>query len=205
MESSALLERRGVPYDGPWELCKGEAKAQMKINNQVASSQLAMQQQYLGQYQNYLNQLLKGGGYLPGVKEALNSQAISSVPQQYDQIARQLQTQNLRTGQAGGGALPGGGGLSRNFGNLYSQEEQAKANLLNQVTAGGQQNISGAEGGILNAAGVTSNTGSSALGAATSAANQANQQSGILGTIIGGGLGVLGSALGRGGAFGKPG
>lgn len=201
MESSALLERHSVPYDGPWELCKGESKQQMGTDNQVAQQQLAMQQKYLNQYQDYVQQLMKGGGYMPGVKEALNSQAIASVPQQYEQIRRQLATQSLRTGGAGGGALPGGGTATGNYGNLLSQEEQGKANLLNQITAGGQQNITGAEGGILNAAGITSNTGSSALGSATSAANQANQQSGLLGTIIGGGLGVLGSALGKGGAL----
>lgn len=205
IETGAILERHGVPYDGPWELAKGESKQQMGTNNDVAKQQLAMQQKYLNQYQDYVQQLMKGGGYLPGVKEALNSQAIASVPQQYDQIGRQLATQNLRTGAAGGGTLPGGGGYARNFGNLYSQEEQAKAGLLNNITAGGQQNITGAEGGILNAAGITSNVGSSALGSATSAANQANQQSGLLGTIIGGGLGVLGSALGKGGALGKSG
>ena len=186
---------------GPLELAKGEAKQQMKLNNQVAQQQLAMQQKYLAGYQDYVNKILAGGGYMPGVKEALNSQAISSVPQQYNQIAKQLATQNLRTGAAGGGSLPGGGGYARNFGDLYSQEEQTKANLLNQITAGGQQNVAQAEGGVLNAAGITSNVGSSALGSATTSANEANKGSQLLNTIVGGGLGVLGSALGKPGCW----
>lgn len=201
IETGALIGAVYHEETGPVELTKGESKTQMNLNNQVAQNQLAMQQKYLGGYQDYVDKILSGGGYLPGVKEALNSQAISSVPQQYKQIAKQLATQNLRTGAAGGGSLPGGGGYARNFGDLYSQEEQTKANLLNQITAGGQQNVAQAEGGILNAAGITSNTGSSALGGAVSAANEANKSSGLLGTIIGGGLGVLGSYVGKPGCW----
>lgn len=197
IETGALIGAVFHDETGPSELAKGEAKEQMRLNNQVAQNQLAMQQKYLSGYQDYVNKILAGGGYMPGVKEALNSQAISSVPQQYNQIAKQLATQNLRTGAAGGGSLPGGGGYARNFGDLYSQEEQTKANLLNQITAGGQQNVAQAEGGILNAAGITSNVGSSALGSATTAANEANKGSQLLNTIVGGGLGVLGSYLGK--------
>lgn len=196
-----IIEREGFDYTGPIEFCKGESKKQMNINNQVASQQLAMQQQQIAQYNNYVKQLLAGGGYLPGVKQALTSQAISSVPNSYDQIARNLQTAAMARGLAGGGSLPGGGGYLAGYGNLLSQEEQTKANLLNNITAGGQQNINAAEGGVLNAAGITSNAGTSALGSATTAANQANQSSGLLGTIIGGGLGVLGSYLGKPGCW----
>lgn len=174
---------------------KGESKQQMDIANQVSQQQLALQQQYLNQYNSYVQQLLQGGGYLPGVKQALTSQAIQSVPQQYNQIAQQLMTNLGSRGATGGGSQPGSGLLGQGLGALYSSEEQNKSNLLNQITAQGQQNVAAGEMGLLNAAGTTAGVGSSALGSATSAANQANQQSGILGTIIGGGLGVLGSAI----------
>lgn len=201
METMAVVEVVEVPYDGPWGLCKGEAAQQMKINNQIAAQQFAMQQQYLQKYNDYVNQLVQGGGYLPRVKQALTSEAIQSVPQNYNQVAQQLQTQLGSRGAAGGGSQPGSGLLGRGLGQLYSSEEQQKSNLLNNITAGGQQNINAAEGGVLNAGLGTGNTGANVTGSATSAANTANQQSGLLGTIIGGGLGVLGSALGKGGAL----
>lgn len=197
MESSALLERHGVPYDGPWELCKGEAKAQMKVNNDLATKQLAQQQDFLNRYKDYVSKVIAGGGYLPGVKEAAVSNATTSVPLNYEQIRRQLATRTLRTGGAGGGTLPGGGTATGEYGDLLSKEAMAKAGLLNDITIKGQDNINTAEGGVLNAAAGTGSTGSSIVGSATSAANTANQQSGLLGTIIGGGLGVLGSFLGK--------
>jgi hypothetical protein len=180
---------------------KGEAAQQQKINNQIAQQQFAQQQQFLQQYNNYVQQLIQGGGYLPGVKGALTSQAIQSVPANYNQIAQQLQTNAASRGISGGGSQPGSGLATSGLGQLYSAEEQQKSNLLNQITAGGQNNINAAEGGVLNAGLGTGNTGANVIGSATSAANQANQQSGLLGTIIGGGLGVLGSALGKGGAL----
>lgn len=180
---------------------KGESAQQMATNNQVAQQQLALQQQEVSQYNSYIQQLISGGGYLPGVKSALTSQAIQSVPQQYNQIAQQLATSAGSRGISGGGSQPGSGLLTQGLGQLYSAEEQQKSNLLNQITAQGQQNIAQGEGGVLNIAGLGTQGGTSALQSATSAANSANQQSGLLGTIIGGGLGVLGSALGKGGAL----
>lgn len=180
----------------------GESKQQMATNNQVAQQQLAMQQQYLSQYNNYVNQLLQGGGYLPGVKSALNSQAIQSVPQNYNQVAQQLMTNLGSRGAAGGGSQPGSGLLGQGLGQLYSAEEQNKSNLLNQITAQGQQNVAAGEAGLLGAAGTTSGVGSSALGSATTAAGNADQNAnGLLGSIIGGGLGLI--SANPNGIFGK--
>lgn len=200
IETGVLLSE-GFFYEGPVELCKGEAAAQMKINNQIAQSQLQMQQDQLAKYNDFVKQILSGGGYLPGVKQALTSEAINSVPQNYNDIAAQLSTNAASRGIAGGAGQPGSGLLTRGLGALYSSEEQQKSNLLNNITSQGQANIAGAEGGVLNAAGLGTQGFTSALGNATSAANQANQQSGLLGTIIGGGLGVLGGALSKGGAL----
>jgi hypothetical protein len=174
----------------PVPVCKGESKTQMATNNAVAAQQLAQQQKQIAQYNDYVNKILAGGGYLPGVKEALVSNAIQSVPQNYNQAAQQLQTVLASRGATGGGDQPGSGLLGRGLGALYSSEEQNKSNLLNNITAGGQNNVTAAEGGVLNAAGINSQTGSNALGAATSAANQANQSSGLLGTILGAGIGA---------------
>ena len=180
------------------------SKTQMDTNNQVSAQQLAMQQQQLAQYNNYLQQITAGGGYLPGVKSALTSQATQNIPQQYQQIARAMQTQAGARGLAGGGNLPGGGQYLNNYGQLLSQEELAKSNALNSITAQGQQNIMGAQQGNLQAAGITSGVGSSALGSATNAANSATQnQGGIMGSLLGAGAGILGGALGAGGILNK--
>lgn len=196
IETGLVLETERIPYDGSWTLCKGEAAAQMKINNDIAQKQLQVQQEQLAKYNDYVSKILSGGGYLPGVKEALTSNAIQSVPANYDQIAQQLATVSGSRGISGGGSQPGSGLLNRGLGALYSSEEQTKSKLLNDITAGGQSNIAAAEGGVLNAAGLGTTGFTSALGSATSAANTANQSSGLLNTIIGGGLGVLGSYLG---------
>lgn len=181
----------------PVPVCKGEAAQQMKINNQIAQQQLAIQQAQLAKYNDYVKQILAGGGYLPGVKQALTSEAIQSVPQNYNQIAQQLMTTLGSRGAAGGGTQPGSGLLGRGLGQLFSSEEATKSNLLNQITAGGQQNITAAEGGVLNAAGLGTQGFTSALGSATSAANQANQGSPIWGALIGAAGAVGASAAGK--------
>jgi hypothetical protein len=197
IETMAIVEDSYTTWDGTWELCKGEAAKQQAINNDLAAKQFAQQQQYLAAYNDYVQKLIAGGGYLPGVKQALTSEAINSVPQQYNQIAQQLMTNAGSRGISGGGSQPGSGLSTSGLGALYSAEEQQKSNLLNNITAGGQQNITAAEGGVLNAGLGTGNTGANLIGSATSAANTANQSSGLLGTILGGGLGVLGSYLGK--------
>ena len=175
---------------------KGDSSAQMKINNQVAAQQLALQQKQLAQYNDYLKQILAGGGYLPGVKQALTSTAIQQIPGAYQNIARALQTQALTRGTEGGGAQPGSGLGTAGYGQLLSAEELAKSNALNQITAQGQNNIGAAEGGGLQAAGIYSNAGSNALSNATSAANASTQAStGLTGALVGGGLGVLGKII----------
>ena len=182
----------------------GSSKDQMAINNRIAQQQLDMQQQQLAKYNDYVAKILAGGGYLPGVKQALSSEAIQSVPQSYNQISQQLMTSLGSRGSAGGGSQPGSGLLGQGLGQLYSAEETQKSNLLNNIVSQGQGNIAAAEGGILNAAGLNTQAGSSALGSATSAAGNADANAGGLwGSIIGGGLGVLGSALGQGGKLNK--
>jgi hypothetical protein len=173
------------------------SKDQMNTNNQVAQQQLQLEQNQLAQYNNYYNQILAGGGYLPGVRGALTSEAIQSVPQNYNQASQQLLTTLGSRGAAGGGTQPGSGLLGQGLGQLYSAEAQQKSNLLNQITAQGQQNIAQGAGGLLGAAGTTAGAGTSALGSATNAANSATQnQTGLLGSILGAGLGVAGTALG---------
>ena len=175
---------------------KGDAAAQRKIDNAIASTQLAYQQKVLQQYIDYTNALKAGGGYLPGVKQSLVSTATQQIPGAYQGIARNLQTAALSRGIAGGGNLPGAGNYLNNYGQLLSAEELAKSNALNQITAQGQQNIAGAESGVLQAGNIYANTGSNALSNATSAANASTQAStGLTGALVGGGLGVLGKII----------
>lgn len=187
---------------------KHDSSNQMNTNNQVAQQQLAMQQKQIAQYNDYVKQLLANGGYLPGVKSALTSTAIQQIPGAYDNIAKALQTQALTRGTQGGGTQPGSGLGTLGYGQLLSQEELAKSNALNQITAQGQQNINQGESGILTGAGINANVGSNALSNATSAANNStNATTGIVGSIVGGGLGVLGKVLAPmvGGASGNTG
>ena len=175
---------------------KKDSSNQMDTNNQVAQQQLAQQQAQLNQYNAYVKNLVANGGYNPDVRAALNTNAIQSTAQGYQGVGQALNTNALSRGLAGGGTQPGGGGYLRGYGNLLSSEEQQKSQLLNNVVAGGQQNINAAEGGVLTGAGINSNAGSSALGQATSAANNStNATTGLVGSIVGGGLGVLGKVL----------
>jgi len=185
----------------------GASKKQTDINNAVAQQQLQIQKDILSKYQTSLLQpLVQGGGYLPGVKEALVSNAIQSVPQQYNSSARQLLSTLGSRGIAGGGSQPGSGLLGAGLGDLYAQEANQRSNLLNQITAGGQQNILGAYSGLLGQGSTAAGVGSSALGSATTAAGNADQAtSSLWGGILGGGLGVLGNVIapGAGGLFGS--
>src|SRR5215469_6693759 len=139
----------------------GASKKQQQINNQIQQQQLDMEKAQINQYnQQYLNQILAGQGYLPGVKQALQSQAIQSVPQQYNQLSQQLLTNLGSRGAAGGGSQPGSGLLGSGLGQLYASEENQRSNLLNQITAQGQQNIAQAEAGGLNAAQIAAGVGS---------------------------------------------
>lgn len=172
------------------------SKDQMKTNNQIAQQQLAAQQQQLQQYQAYVKQLMSGGGYLPGVKSALTSNAINTLGQGYQGVGQQLNTIAAQRGLAGGGNLPGGGGYLRDYGSMLSAEENQRSQLLNNITAGGQQNIAQAQQGVLQGAGINAGVGSSALGAATNSANSATaNSSGILGSILGGAAGVGGALI----------
>ena len=132
------------------------SKDQMQQNNQIAQQQLAMQQQQLAKYNTFLQQITAGGGYLPGVKAALQSTAQQQIPGAYQDIAKAMNTRALTQGTAGGGANPGSGLALNNYGQLLSQEELAKSNALNQITSQGQNNIFQGQMGNLQAAGITS-------------------------------------------------
>jgi hypothetical protein len=183
----------------------GHSKQQQATNNQVAQQQLAIEKGIIQQYQNqFLAPLQAGGGYLPGVKQALTSEAIQSVPQNYAGASQQLLSTLGSRGAAGGGSQPGSGLLGAGLGQLYASEANQRSNLLNQITAQGQQNLMAGYGGLLGAGQTAGGVGSSALGSATTAAGNADQASASLwGGIIGGGLGVLGDVLVPGGVLNK--
>jgi len=183
----------------------GASKKQTSIDNAIAQQQLQIQKDILNKYQNlFVNPIQAGGGYLPGVKQALVSNAVNSLPQQYNNASRQLLSTLGSRGIAGGGSQPGSGLLGAGLGDLYAQEANQRSQLLNNITAQGQQNIAQAYSGLLGQGSTAAGVGSSALGSATNAAANADQaQSSLWGGIIGGGLGVLGGALGKGGILNK--
>lgn len=169
---------------------------------QVAQQQLAQQQAQLQKYNDFVTQLTANGGYSPGVAQALNSQAINQVPQQFAQSAQNLKTA-LMTRGGGGGDQPTGGEFMRQFGGLESAQNALKANLLQNVTIGGQNNISNAMQGTLGiGAQYGQNVGSfnygsnQALGTQASSANNISKaQNGLLGSLIGAGAGLGMSAI----------
>ena len=198
IETSTWIYREHLT--GPMVLCKGgnsqQAMAtdtqQQALQNQLAQQQLELQQQQIGGYNNFLQQLTAGQGFLPGVQSALTSQALNSLPQQYNNLFGQINNQLVQRGITGG-ANAGSGDIARNFGALGAQEAGQQAQLLSQIPILGQQNLMQANQtalgiGSMYGQNVNSfNTGaSSAGGQATSAAQAADQsQTGFWGSLFG--------------------
>lgn len=169
---------------------------------QLAQQQLTQQQAQLQRYNDFVNQLSTNGGYMPGVAQALQSQAINQVPTSFAQSAQNLRTSLLARG-GGGGDQPTGGEFMRQFGGLEAAQNSLRANLLQNVTIGGQNNIANAMAGTLQAGSqygqnVNTFTGGSnnALGSQVTSANDISQASGgLMGSLIGAAAGLGGAAI----------
>jgi hypothetical protein len=216
------LERQSFDYDGPVEQAKGgesraaaaSAEQQRQMENQRASEQLALQRQQLALINRSNEPFLsaEGMGLDPASLAALRSQAIESVPAQFEDARQQLVTELQRRG-AGGGALPISGDYLRRLSQLLVGREGLKAGLLRDVTiqdamtklqnrfAAG--NLALGVGSQYNPATFVQGA-SSALGSRVSAANAADQAStGIWGSLIGAAGSVLGGTLVPGGIFNR--
>jgi hypothetical protein len=199
IESGEWLYREHLT--GPMIQCKGgnsqtamtQETQQQTLQNTLAQQQLNLQQQQLGNFNNFLGQLQQGGGFMPGVQSALTSQALNSLPQQYNNLFGQLSNQLVQRGVIGG-QNAGGGQVASQFGSLGSQEAGQQAQLLSQIPILGQQNLTQAQGmglGVASQYGQnvgSFNQGASSAGSSTvSAAGAADQAStGFWGSLFGG-------------------
>lgn len=208
MESGAVIERRSVPYDGPWELCKGSnSQSQMKLadqlsaqQNQLMQQQLAMQQNQLSMVNPSLNAIIQNGGMLPAQQAAMTTQAIQGLGQQYQGLEGQLGQQLAARGVTGG-QNAGGGDIAKGYGSLMSAEAGQQSNLLNNIQLSKQQGLFQAMGESLGIGGMYGQQATSfggqavnALGVGQQAAGQADQAStGFWGSLMGA-LGGVGAA-----------
>jgi hypothetical protein len=202
IETMIVVEDSYTTYSGPVELCKNDelkaanaaSAAAAQSQAATAQQQLQLQQAQLQKYNDFVNQLTQNGGYMPGVAQALQSQAINQVPNQFAQSAQNLRTQLMARG-GGGGDQPTGGEFMRQFGGLEAAKNALRANLLQNVTISGQNNIANAMAGTLQAGSQygqnvnTFNSGSNqALGSQVTSAYDISQASGgLLGSLIGAG------------------
>jgi len=168
--------------------------------NQLMQKQLAMQQNQFNMVNPQLQSIISNGGMDPKIEAAMRSQAMNSLPQQYNNLYGQLNNQLVQRGVTGGG-MAGGGDIARQFGALGSAEAGQQAGMLSNIQLQKQQGLYQAMGEALGIGGMqgqnvgTFNSGSvNALGQGVNAANNADQAStGFWGSMFGA-LGSLGSA-----------
>jgi hypothetical protein len=177
---------------GPSQTAMNTETQQQTLQNQLAQQQLQMQQNQISMVNPTLQSIISGGGFLPGVQSALTSQALNSLPQQYNNLYGQLSNQLVQRGVIGG-QNAGGGQVAAQFGSLGAQEAGQQAQLLSQIPIQGQQNVMGALNTALGVSGQYGqnvgafNQGASSAGSsAVTAANAATQaQTGFWGSLFG--------------------
>lgn len=215
------------PDSGQVALCKGASQQQNDLAAQQADFYKTMQNSYtqqfanqnniLSQLTNTLSPTVAAGpsqyGYSAGQTNALNSQAIQGVAQNYQSAQKSLQNQQA---VAGGGnmALPSGVASQNAAALAASGANQTSNQLLGIQNAGYQQGNANYQNAISQLGGVASaynplGYAGSATSAGSSAANEANtiQQAnaaaspwgaigGLLGGVGGAFLGPMGSQIG---------
>lgn len=168
------------------------ADAQRAQENQLMQQQLQMQMDQIAGVNSILDPIISAGGMLPSQQSALTSLALNNVPQQFNNVAGQI-NQNLVARGITGGSNAGSGDIARNFAQLGAMEAGLQQQSLSQIQLQKQQQLMqalGAKMGVANLFG--QNTGmfnqgaQSALGSGVSAANNADQAStSMWGSILG--------------------
>ena len=140
-ETGEVLSSNWFDYAGPVAEAKGgeskaaaaDAKARTDRQDRIAAEQLAMQRKTMEGIAGGVDQFLspEGMGFDPATMAALNSQAIESVPAQFEDARQQLISSLTARGGAGG-ALPVGGDYLKNLSQLHVGREGLKANLLRE-------------------------------------------------------------------------
>lgn len=216
IDTGEILSSNWYDYFGPMAEAKGgESKAaarsaeeQRKEQNRIMAEQLAMQRETMRGIAGGVDQFLspEGVGFDAETLAALNSQALESVPAQFEDVRQQLMSSMLARG-SGGGALPVSGDYLRNLSQLHVGREGLKANLLRENLI---KNALLKLQNRFSAANVKLGVGSqfdpstfvqgasSALGSRVSAAKAADEAAfAPWGAIIGAAGGAAGSFLGR--------
>ena len=182
----------------PCLMLKGSnSKHQEAISNIISQHALGRQDQLFNQVDPTVQQIIAGGGMLPGQESALRAQTINQLPQQYEQLFGKLGQQLTARGLTGG-QMAGGGEVARQFGSLGAQEagqaQQGEFNIagLKMQGLGSALNLGANMGNAYGSQGISANS------TAASAANAADQAStGFWGSLFG--------ALGAGTSLATPG
>lgn len=169
-----------------------QADSQRAQENTLMQQQLQMQMDQIAGVNSILDPIISAGGMLPSQQSALTSLALNNVPQQFNNVAGQI-NQNLVARGITGGSNAGSGDIARNFAQLGAMEAGLQQQSLSQIQLQKQQQLMqalGAKMGVANLFG--QNTGmfnqgaQSALGSGVSAANNADQAStSMWGSILG--------------------
>lgn len=193
-ETLEVIERVIVSYDGPWELCKGDAsKAEQARADKISDTQLQIMQKQLGMVDPVLQQIIANGGMMPGTQAALTSIAMNSLPAEYQNLTGQLSNQLVQRGVTGGG-MAGGGDIARQFGALGSAEAGQQAGLLSNIQLAKEGGLERALGMGLGLTGMFNQGGLQALGTGQQAAGQADAASSAFWGSLFGGLSSIGTA-----------
>lgn len=140
-ETGEVISSNWFDYFGDVAEAKGgeskqaaaDARARTERQDRIAAEQLAMQRKTMEGIAGGVDQFLspEGMGFDPATMAALNSQALESIPAQFEDARKQLMSSMLARG-SGGGALPVSGDYLRNLSQLHVGREGLKANLLRE-------------------------------------------------------------------------
>jgi hypothetical protein len=214
-----ILEHEWYEYSGPVAEVKGGAsRAEQAAADQQRQAQTNLMQQQLNMQMGQLNAvnqtvdpMIAKGGLAPGVENAMTSLVMNQLPQTFNNMQGQINNSLVQRGITGGQMGAGSGDVARNYGQLGAMQaamqqqglgniQLDKQNALMQDLAlkmnVGQQY--GQNTGLFNSG------AQGALNSGVTAANNADQAAtGLWGAAISGLTGLAGSAVGKGGIFGK--
>jgi hypothetical protein len=233
METLNWVHEESYNYIGPLDLNCGPSQQEKNLEQQEASFDQTLQQDYsqtfaqnqeiLGNLNSVLQPIVNAGpsqqGYSPAELSALNTQATDLSAQAVNQ---ETQAAAAQENAAGGGTsfLPSGVNAQLNASinsaaeNNLSQEKLGitQANYAQgeqnwQTALAGEENVAGQQN-PLGYAGQTTSANSTAFGEANTIQQEENQEeSDIIGGVAQGALGIAtgGASLGLGGLFGAAG
>ena len=177
----------------------GNSKAEQQSADQQRAQENALMQQQLQMQMNQiasvnasLDPIIANGGMSQDQQAALTSLALNNIPQQFNNVAGQI-NQNLVARGITGGGMAGSGDIARNFGQLGAMEAGLQQQSLSNIQIQKQQQLMqalGAKMGVANLFGQNTGTFNSgaqqALGSGVTAAGNADTANASMwGSILG--------------------